>query len=140
MGDFWPGNILVTPTGDGGQIHILDWELAKPGLPGLDIGQFCAEMHLLRRFHPECADSASRTITTFLKAYGRAHTADTQLARTALVHWGAHLVAWTPRVPWGSKERTRDVVEEGAELLVEGYTGKEDWLKTSFIGPLVSKG
>ncbi|KIY50668.1 hypothetical protein FISHEDRAFT_71707 [Fistulina hepatica ATCC 64428] len=46
MGDFWPGNILVQLGSTYGlpQISIIDWELAKAALRGVDFGQFCAEM------------------------------------------------------------------------------------------------
>ncbi|KAN0100432.1 Protein kinase-like domain containing protein, partial [Tylopilus felleus] len=47
-GDFWPGNLVVSPRrGTDGSIegveklYILDWECSKTGLPGLDLGQFC---------------------------------------------------------------------------------------------------
>jgi aminoglycoside phosphotransferase (APT) family kinase protein len=45
-GDFWPGNVLINlSASEGGErvietISVVDWELAKPGLPGLDIGEF----------------------------------------------------------------------------------------------------
>jgi len=56
MGDFWPGNVIVvfSPNDPSAikRIYILDWELTKPGIAGLDVGQFLAEMHLLRRCRP----------------------------------------------------------------------------------------
>lgn len=138
MGDFWPGNIMVTINAEQTeltQIHILDWELAKPGLPGLDIGQFLAEMHLLRTFHPPCDYIASNIMTSFLESYYRKTPVDESLCRDAIVHVGAHLVTWTPRVPWGSTQKTKDMVEEGVKLLVDGYTGS---LQTeSIVGPLI---
>ncbi|KAI6047831.1 kinase-like domain-containing protein [Pisolithus marmoratus] len=58
-GDFWPGNIMVClRRGMDGtaealeKLYVLDWELAKTGLPGLDLGQCCAELYLISRFHP----------------------------------------------------------------------------------------
>ena len=61
MGDFWPGNMMVVLDGDRNleRIYVLDWELSRTGLPGADIGQFCAEIHLLRRFEADAKDSAS---------------------------------------------------------------------------------
>ncbi|KAF9469683.1 kinase-like domain-containing protein [Collybia nuda] len=138
MGDFWPGNILITLDNAGAlkRIYILDWEVAKTGLPELDLGQFCAEMDLLRRFHPECAESAGKTISTFLGTYSELCRPDISFARRAITHWGVHLVAWVPRIPWGSKEDTRKTVEEGVSLLVEGYTGSDEWVKSSFVKDL----
>jgi len=118
-------------------VYVLDWELAKPGLAGLDIGQFCAEMHLLRRFSPACGTSATTVLDAFLKTYRDAAGVGVGVAKDAIVHIGAHLVAWTPRVPWGSKERTREVVDEGVGYLVEGYAATQEWLRGSLVGRLV---
>lgn len=144
MGDFWPGNMMISfrsDTENGPRIlehvHVLDWEAARYGVPGLDVGQFCAEMHLLRRFNPPCAESASTTITTFLESYRRSYQFEASLPRIAMSHVGAHLVAWTPRIPWGSKELTREVVKEGIEFLVQGYAGTDEWLRRSLVSPLV---
>jgi 5-methylthioribose kinase len=144
MGDFWPGNIMVrfSPNQNDGppsleRIYILDWEVAKPGLAGLDIGQFCAEMHLLRRFNPTCEESVTAALNAFLESYRKGFEVDAELAKVAAVHVGAHLICWTPRIPWGSNELTREVVKEGIEYLVEGYTGTQDWLKRSLIRPLL---
>jgi hypothetical protein len=140
MGDFWPGNVMVclNPAGDSlERVYVLDWELAKPGVAGLDIGQFCAEMHLLRRFSPACDTSATTVLDAFLKTYRDAAGVDAGVAKDAMVHVGAHLVAWTPRVPWGSKERTREVVDEGVGYLVEGYAATQEWLRGSLVGRLV---
>jgi len=75
-GDFWPGNIMVSLRrgidGDAESVeklYVLDWEVAKTGLPGLDLGQFCAEIHLLSEFHPARKESADAVIESFLKAY-----------------------------------------------------------------------
>jgi len=144
MGDFWTGNIIVClgDTNNDSQlslerVYVLDWELAKPGLAGLDVGQFCAEMHLLRRFSPLCDESVTTTLNAFFEAYRNEFEVGVEIVKDAAVHVGAHLVAWTPRVPWGGKERTRDVVNEGVEYLVEGYTGTREWLGGSIVGPLL---
>ncbi|KAH7914754.1 kinase-like domain-containing protein [Hygrophoropsis aurantiaca] len=143
-GDFWPGNIMVsycTDAKDGisklERLYVLDWELCKVGLRGLDLGQFCAEMHLLRHFHANCREPASMVIDSFLRAYSRSQDVDTLLAQTALTHVGAHLVAWGPRVPWGDKEDTRAVVKEGVNMLTGGVHGTEEWLRKQLIGPLL---
>ncbi|KAF7436409.1 Carboxy-terminal domain (CTD) phosphatase [Pleurotus ostreatus] len=144
MGDFWPGNIVLSPTAE--SIYVIDWELAKTGLEGLDLGQFCAEIHTLRRFHPSQSTSAEAIISAFLQTYRRLrdHLDPLVLAGTVVTHVGAHLVAWTPRVEWGGREDTRAVVAEGVELLVGGYSGSyhqtqswHDFLKASLAGPLI---
>jgi 5-methylthioribose kinase len=144
-GDFWPGNIMVSlrREPEGGvlrleRLYVLDWELAKAGLRGLDIGQFCAEMRLLQRFYPSRHEETSTILRSFLLAYrGGNARPDEALARVAIAHVGAHLVAWTPRVRWGDKKDTRNTVAEGVELLVGGAEGTLAWLKGSLVGNLM---
>ena len=115
MGDFWPGNVLVTLDGeDIKSIQVVDWELAKTGIPELDVGQFLAEMYLICRFDLEARMAAAATAREFWGAYRGLHAVNLQAVTT---HCGVHLIAWTPRVPWGGKERTRRVVMEGAEMV-----------------------
>lgn len=132
MGDFWPGNVVVawsdnseSPTIK--RIYILDWELVKPGIAGLDVGQFLAEMHLLRRCRPHCAESASAVMSAFQEAYkvGRGGEVN-ETAGKALVHVGAHLVVWTPRNDWGTKDKTRELVQEGVRYLLSGGRGEAE--------------
>ncbi|KAG1757815.1 kinase-like domain-containing protein [Suillus lakei] len=143
-GDFWPGNIMVSLRRESeggtlrlGKLYVLDWELAKAGLRGLDIGQFCAEMRLLERFYPSRQEEASTIMRSFLLAYRGGNGPDEALARVAIAHIGAHLVAWTPRTRWGDKEDTRKAVAEGVELLVGGAEGTLAWLEGSLVGNLM---
>ncbi|KAG1784196.1 kinase-like domain-containing protein [Suillus placidus] len=143
-GDFWPGNIMVSlrRESEGGmlrleKLYVLDWELAKAGLRGLDIGQFCAEMRLLQRFYPNRQEETSTVMRSFLLAYRGGSGPDEALARVAIAHVGAHLVAWTPRVRWGDKEDTRKTVTEGVELLIGGAEGTLAWLEGSLVGSLM---
>ncbi|KAI0931259.1 hypothetical protein AcW1_001289 [Taiwanofungus camphoratus] len=144
MGDFWPGNVLVVldRNKDGNlkeikRVYVVDWEMAKPGLAGLDIGQFCAELHLLCEFKPESREAASTLLSSFLRGYREAYTVNLHVARTAIVHVGAHLVAWTPRISWGSKEKIREVVQEGVDLLVEGCMATKGYIGESILGALL---
>lgn len=144
-GDFWPGNIMVSlrREPEGGvlkleRLYVLDWELAKAGLRGLDIGQFCAEMRLLQRFYPSRHEETSTILRSFLLAYrGGSARPDEALAKVAIAHVGAHLVAWTPRVRWGNKEDTRKTVAEGVDLLIGGAEGTLAWLEGSLVGSLM---
>ncbi|KAG6333445.1 hypothetical protein ID866_5647 [Astraeus odoratus] len=144
-GDFWTGNVIVSPKrgADGAiegvkKIYVLDWEAAKTGLPGLDLGQMCAELHLISRFHPHREDSANTVIRSFLSMYRRSRPTDCALTRVAVSHLGAHLVVLTPRFGWGGRERTREVVQEGVDLLELGWTGSEPSLRESVVGALLS--
>jgi 5-methylthioribose kinase len=132
MGDFWPGNIMISlgKDMDGSprleRIYVVDWELARLGSPAFDLGQFFAEMNLLRRFHTKCVAETSAVIQAFLATYRRVAAVDNAFARLVLVHIGAHLVCWTPRIPWGDKGRTKQVVAEGLGYLLQGYSGSLD--------------
>ncbi|KAF9270753.1 hypothetical protein L218DRAFT_976431 [Marasmius fiardii PR-910] len=140
MGDFWTGNILLDLVDDGSDIKhifVIDWEIAKPGLQGLDVGQFCAEVDLIRRYYPSKADVSSKIIASFYTSYSNLDAKkDVGLYQRALAHWGAHLVVWTPRVEWGGPEETRVVVKDGVELLLEGYDPTELYLPQSFPYPI----
>ncbi|KAF8899247.1 hypothetical protein BD779DRAFT_1422633, partial [Infundibulicybe gibba] len=126
MGDFWPGNIMLAPTStDTYTIYVIDWELAKPGLPAHDIGQFCAELDLLDRFAPSSltvpsSSPAKSMLHAFIRTYA---PTPAPLARTALVHWGCHLAVWTPRAGWGAREPVRAVVKDGVAMMLCGARG-----------------
>ncbi|KAF8479890.1 kinase-like domain-containing protein [Gautieria morchelliformis] len=110
MGDFWPGNMLVTlgpdrDASDGVHVGVVDWELAKPGLAGLDVGQFLAEMVQMRTFYPSSEVSVDHIVSTFAEAY--------------------------------RNELTRQVVMEGVEYIVHMNDKDEEWLRTSVVGGLV---
>jgi thiamine kinase-like enzyme len=135
MGDLWPGNVLLQldqSENNVSRVHIIDWEMAKPGLPGLDLGQFCAEMELVAAFIKGSAHAAQRGIEALLSSYVQSGVdADErrELARRIVVHVGAHLSTWTARVPWGGVEDTRKVVLEGARLVAEGTASESDVAK-----------
>lgn len=144
MGDFWPGNILVSSASDVAlRLTVVDWEVVGPGLAGIDLGQFLAEMHTLRTFHPTSKTSVGAVISSFIDAYRDAtlqHNPSTDLVDMAWVaasRLGTHLISCTPRVPWGSKEQTREVVLEGVEYLQRVSVKDEAWLKTSIVGGLL---
>ena len=116
-------------------LYILDWEAAKTGIPGVELGQFCAEMHLLTRFDDVAKEPASIVLSNFLEAYACTSIPDHRLARDALAHWGCHLVILTPRLPWGDKPSTRKVVMEGVKFLVGSR--QKDFLAQSVVQALL---
>jgi len=120
MGDFWPGNLLVVLDDKGGleRIYVVDWEMTRTGLPGIEVGQFGAEMHLLKRFHPEiCGETATLLLVNFLREYKRTGDPSEEDMQWASIQFGTHLVILAGRVEWGAKELTREVVMEGVEVL-----------------------
>jgi len=119
--------VSLNQNGDLDRLYILDWELTKAGLPSLDIGQFCAEIHMLRRFNPEvCQETATLVLEHFFKEYERTSERDKELCRRAFMHMGVHMSILGGRVEWGEKELTRQVVLEGLQMVVEGYESKAD--------------
>jgi 5-methylthioribose kinase len=92
-------------------------------------------MHLLRRFSPASDKSVTTALNAFLQSYRDGFEVDMEIAKDAVMHVGAHLVVWTPRVPWGDKQHTREVVNEGVEYLLGGYAAIHEWLGESLVGP-----
>ncbi|KAF8628251.1 hypothetical protein AX15_004026 [Amanita polypyramis BW_CC] len=122
MGDFWPGNIMIR-VGEGEEVeraYIIDWEMSKPGLAGVEIGQFCAEIGFVRHFHPEYAAAANAVLSTFLEAYKETAMPGEGVLDTAAVHMGTHYAVIGTRVEWGGREATRAVATEGVRLIVGG--------------------
>ncbi|KAF9532106.1 kinase-like domain-containing protein [Crepidotus variabilis] len=123
QGDFWPGNIMIAldQTGNLKNAYVLDWEAAKAGLPGIDAGQFSAEVHLLRRFYSDaCGETATILFDSFVQEYKRVGSPSSEDMRLANIQVGAHLIVLAARVPWGEKELTREVVREGVTMVVSG--------------------
>jgi len=140
MGDFWPGNLALSfdDSGNVRQIWVLDWELCKPGVLGVELGQFSAELVLLMRFKADiCGHTAGAMLGDFLEAYSTFIVPDLEMCKRTIVHLGGHLVTLTPRSDWGDKETTQEVVKEGVKLMIEGYSAEKGWLMSSVIRPLV---
>lgn len=140
MGDFWPGNIMIAVEGgDLKQITVIDWELAQEGIPGIDVGQFCAELHLLRRCNPDtCHETATAVLDNFLEKYKEEFRPSTEDVRRAITQVGTHMVILGARVNWGPRDISRQVVLEGVRILVDGYSSQEaSELKKTIIGGMI---
>lgn len=100
---------------------MVDWELARAGLHGSEIGQFCAEIYMLGRCYPDrCGETAPALLDHFFQEYRAACAPDDVVARDTLIRWGTHMVVLGPRVDWGSKEISREIVVEGLQFIVDG--------------------
>ncbi|KAH9170134.1 kinase-like domain-containing protein [Lactarius sanguifluus] len=136
MGDFWPGNILVGAEEEEGPTLVVDWEIARPGLAGHDVGQFCAELATLRRLHPERAEAAGEVLKNFVHVYfaGDVGPEAEETRRVALGHFGVHLVVWTPRTDWSpAMQRKRSLVMDGVKCLVEGADPDRIWTDEELV-------
>ncbi|KAI9507816.1 kinase-like domain-containing protein [Russula earlei] len=144
MGDFWPGNVLVG--GGGGKEEeeeeeeegeegaaeaaspralVVDWELAKVGLAGLD-------------------EAAGEALKSFVRAYfaGDVGPKADEVRRVALGHFGVHLAVWTPRTGWGGGAGpTRALMLDGVARLTEGADADRIWTDEELIQnrPIVIK-
>ncbi|PPQ99513.1 hypothetical protein CVT24_005303 [Panaeolus cyanescens] len=137
MGDFWPGNVMINvEAGQVKHIMVIDWELSKEGILGIDIGQFAAELHLLRQCNPETSkETATVALDSFLAGYKQERQPTSEDARRAICHLGAHMIILGARVAWGPKEISRRVVLEGVRILVDGSKTSE--LDKTLIGGLI---
>ena len=139
MGDFWPGNVLVgvgEASKEESQTLVVDWEIARPGLPGVDVGQFCAELATLLCLHPEGADAAGEVLKNFVHVYfaGDVGPEAAETRRVALGHFGVHLAVWTPRAEWTAEvQAKRALVMHGVKCLVEGADPDRIWTDEELV-------
>ena len=117
-GDFWPGNVLVSETGEG--LMVVDWEMVRRECGATDVGQFAAEAWLLDRFR-----GGKGLLGAFLKSYREAAGPGRGFLKRVAVHFGTHLAFWPTRVEWGSREETRECELVGQEVLKRAVD--EDW-------------
>ncbi|VDB84176.1 unnamed protein product [Peniophora sp. CBMAI 1063] len=143
MGDFWPGNILVRLSSDGEleRLVIVDWELARSGLAGLDVGQFAGDVRVLKQFVRSARECADELVGALLRAYAaRRSGQDGAWAGVAAGHVGAHLVVWGSRIPYAGRTRelTRELVEEGVGYLKDSHSWERQWTVEALIHALCS--
>ncbi|KAF9222813.1 hypothetical protein BS17DRAFT_734970 [Gyrodon lividus] len=137
MGDLWHENILVSTDLHHLRLYILDWELARTGLPGSEIGLFCAYMDLLSRGNQAASKLAPVILRSFLDAYSRISNRDARLAQDTLAHWGVSYVFWAPRDPPGDRELVQDFVRKGVGFLV--HSRDKAFLEMSPVEGLLPK-
>lgn len=135
MGDFWTANIIVDQDSSGciKRAFVVDWEIARAGLPYLDYGQLTAELHTLRLFYPEADTCVNEILASYALGYKRNSVVDAEFTRGAAIHVGAHLVAITQMACWEPKERIPQVMLEGAEYMIHGNHRDLDWLSRSAV-------
>ncbi|KAL6883201.1 kinase-like domain-containing protein [Trichoderma longibrachiatum] len=120
-GDFWTGNVLLPNAAfDGPQqvpVRVIDWEMAQVGVPAEDLGQFIAELWLLKLYKD--IDAALWIINGFAEGYGKA---DTDFVYRVLIHVGAHLICMGSTTPgWGTAEQAQEIVRTGKDVLMNAW-------------------
>ena len=137
MGDLWQENILIDINQHPPRIFILDWEFTGTGLPGSEIGLFCANLDLLSRGNQAVSGPTSVILQSFLDSYSRISNPDARLAQDALAHWGINYVFLAPRDPPGDRELVHELVREGVRFLVQSRD--KDFLAQSPVKGLLPK-
>jgi len=123
MGDVWPGNMLVRPDD---RILFVDWEMAKLGVPGCDIGQMLGDLRVLLHWTPDRRDIVEPLVRGLLDEYTRLNGAGDWLS-IAASQIGVHCLSWGPWIPYPDRTREglRKLAAIGVGLIVDGY--KQDW-------------
>ena len=140
MGDFWHENILIDAHDPTHRVFILDWEVAKRGLPGSDVGIFCGGMNFFIRGDKVASKPAAVILQNFIDGYARCVSDpgdDVGLAQDTLFHWGGYSVFWAPRSPPGNREVVQALVREGVDFMTRSRD--IDFLAQSPVQGLVSK-
>ncbi|KAI8906133.1 kinase-like domain-containing protein, partial [Powellomyces hirtus] len=104
MGDFWPGNLMVSSSScdpDATEIWILDWEATRYSLAALDAAQFCAELFFVYHFRSKLA---LHVLNAFLREYRKGGSVDEHFLKCFGVGFGAHVVVWSRLAGWSTDE------------------------------------
>lgn len=126
-GDFWPGNVLLSDE----EALVVDWEMVRRGCGATDVGQFAAEAYLLDRFRGDRG-----LLDAFLGQYRKITNPSGDFQRRVAVHMGVHLAFWPSRVPWGTKEETRECLLLGHKLMRRADEEDWEWLEGGVLGVL----
>ncbi|TVY49918.1 hypothetical protein LCER1_G007543 [Lachnellula cervina] len=156
-GDFWTGNILLSPAIPSQQpteepepepeplpnLFIIDWESTQFGHRAYDIGQMIGD--LLERQHfshnNSNGDAAVLALEGFIDGYG---AVSEEMAFRIAVHAGVQLVTWVARGPplhmrpaWATRERVVGIVEMGVRFILRGWGRDREWIGGSVLKGLV---
>jgi len=149
-GDFWPGNILVSPSPTDGTkdlLAVIDWEGVRLGTGASDVGIFAAEAWLLCHFHSTSARAAviqpedfgmlNAFLASYLEAMGKVKE---EFVREAVLQFAINLsvgrggsLLMLPVKRFGVEivklvaKQERDC--EGVLGLGWGMEGWEDWIR-----------
>ena len=93
------------------RILVVDWEVTRTGIPAIEVGQFTAEMHLLRICIPGCAKTAPVVLKNYLEAYGPLSDEEKELM---MRHIGTHMILLADI--WQSD--TEAIANEGLRILL----------------------
>lgn len=139
LGDFWPGNVLVSAPKEHTNLSmtLVDFELAKPGTAAFDVGQMGAEMLCLAHFR-DSERNGQLLLEEFFRCYKARRQGSVDAAAVA-IRIGAHLFTMMPRA-WTAEvgeEKVKKLLREGFDLLKMGWENDEAALKNSIVRELM---
>lgn len=121
-GDFWTGNILVSP--DQHNLFIIDWEMTQLGMRALDLGQVLAELYEIKQFRNN--DAGIWTMEGLVEKYPL--LGEEQAFRVA-VHMGVHLVCWSGVPGWATASQVEDVIQMGRNIIEKAWERDREWFE-----------
>ncbi|KAJ3178638.1 hypothetical protein HDU87_003461 [Geranomyces variabilis] len=125
MGDFWPGNLLVDAESLGCAC-VVDWEMARIGVPTLDVSQFCAELYMAEKFKGSAA--AKEVMKGLIEAYG----VDRLDLQAFAVGLAMHVAVVGTNYGWETdQEKLREVVRGAAIYAASALDA--DFVRTVFV-------
>ncbi|CAF1331837.1 unnamed protein product [Didymodactylos carnosus] len=137
MGEFWRGNILVDIDPDTTmlrQIYIIDWEMARYGLPSHDVAQFIPDFVMPPRFKYHLSSNA--LLSSFLLTYKKLCHLDNQDIKTVATHVGMHIFVWANGFALKYGEDKKQFVAIGTEYMMKAWAQDWSWLERSVIKDL----
>ncbi|KAJ3138979.1 Carboxy-terminal domain (CTD) phosphatase [Geranomyces variabilis] len=124
MGDFWPGNMLVNPKSLDSAC-VVDWEMARIGVPTLDVSQFCAELYMAEKFKGSAA--AKDVMKGLIETYG----SDRLDLRAFAIGLAMHVAVVATYYGWETDEEKLRQVVKGAAVYAE-RAHDADFVRTIF--------
>lgn len=105
-------------------MFVVDWEMAQPGVPSLDLGQMIAELYELWLY--KYIDAGLWIIQGIVEAYGSSE----DLAFRTAIQVGVHLISFGTSVQgWGTAEQVEAVARTGRDLIVNAWGKRRDWFE-----------
>ena len=106
-------------------VFVVDWELAQPGVPNLDLGQMIAELYELWLYRS--IDAGLWMIQGLVETYG---ASDEDFAFRTAIQVGVHLISFGTSVQgWGTPEQVEAVARTGRDLVVNGWEKRRAWFE-----------
>ncbi|KAL7928860.1 kinase-like domain-containing protein [Trichoderma chlorosporum] len=144
-GDFWAGNVLLRDkpwreaqqsAEEPNELFIIDWENVQFGHRAVDIGGILADLY--ERKHFKNVAASIPLMQGFMQGYG---PLSEELAFTAALHAGVHLICWYYRrnrndpLPY-PLPTVLDALTLGRDFILKGWAKDKKWFEDSVLAPL----